>query len=577
MGKLLWSVVVFMLLLSGCGWNGTPTREDDFSPVTSITISADYSTIAKGTSVKLKATGHVSGLGTRDITDKVTWLKDTTGFAEFNSTVFPSRVTGVAAGSAVVTATLGTLSASYTLTVTPATISSIAVTPAAPSVPNGLTQQFKAIGTFSDNTTRDITLDAAWSSGDPGVATISTAEISNGLAKAVAIGVSTITATFGTVPGAAEMTVTVPVVQSIAVSPVNPTLLSLSTQSFTATGTYSDGSTADITSGLTWSSSDTTVATINSSGGLATTLAQGSATISAALGNISGTAAITVTGGNLSSIAVTPATTTLAKDTTTRIKAVGTFTFGSIISTRDITGAVTWTTADSTLATVTSGSGNLEWLKAVAVTPGTTITATAPTPTGKTGTAILIVTPATLTSIELSPSPLGLTAGTSSPLAVKATFSDNTTQDVTAFSTFVSDDVTKAAVGDSGLDNGLVTGVSASTPSATISASYGGKTAPIPATVIVTSRTLQSLNISGSSSVAAGNQVSYALNAVYVDTTNKDVTADAATDWSITPSNVAVLADSVNQPGQIVAVSSGTATLTARFGGKSTTVTIIVP
>ena len=178
MGKLLWSVFVFMLLLSGCGWNGTPTREDDFSPVTSITISADYSTIATGTSTRLKATGHVSGLGTRDITDKVTWASDTATVAAFNSTVFPSRVKGVAAGSAIVTATMGTLSATYTLTVTPATISNIAVTPATPKVPKGLIQQFKAVGAFSDNTTQDITLDAAWSSSAADIATISNDESS---------------------------------------------------------------------------------------------------------------------------------------------------------------------------------------------------------------------------------------------------------------------------------------------------------------------------------------------------------------------------------------------------------------
>jgi hypothetical protein len=219
---------------------------------------------------------------------------------------------------------------------------------------------------------------------------------------------------------------------------------------------------------------------------------------------------------------------------------------------------------------VTSGGGNLKWLNAVAATPGTTITATAPSAasTGKTGTATLTVTSPTLYSIALTPGTVALTSGTSSPLTVTATFSDNTTQDVTAFSTFTSNDDTKVTVATSGITNGVVTGVSAATPSTTVTASYGGKTAPAPATVTVTSRILQSLTISGSSSVPAGNQVAYTATVVYGDGTNADVTANETTVWLSSATNVIALADNVNQKGQLVAISSGTATLTATFGGK---------
>lgn len=572
MNNLLWSAAIMVLMVSGCGWNGTPTRGDDFSPLTSISISAVTSTIAAGTSTKLKATGHISGLGTRDITDQVTWSSDTASVATFNVS---GRVTGVAVGSAIVTATLGTISATHKVTVSSATILSIAVTPATPSVAKGLSQQLNATGTFSDSSTQNITIDAVWSSSATTYATVSDAESSKGLAKALAIGASTITATFGGVPGSTEMTVTKAVVKSIDISPANPSALSLSNLRFTATGTYTDDTTADITSTAAWSSSGTSYATM--SGDVAKTLAPGSSAISATLEGISGSTTLTVTGGSLSSIAVSPATSTLAKDTTTRIKAVGTFTSGSVISTRDITGAVSWTTADSTLATMTPGGGNLEWLNAVAVTSGTTVTATA-TESGKTGTATLTVTPPTLYSIALSPITFGLTAGTSNPLTVTATFSDNSTQDVTAFSTFDTDDATKATVSDRGLANGRVTAVAAGTT--TINASYGGKTAPTPTTVIVTSRTLQSLSVSlspSSSNVSVGNQVSYGATAIYIDGITEDVTADTTTVWSVTPSNVAVLADSTNQPGQVVAVSSGSASLTATFGDKSTSVTITVP
>ena len=78
-----------------------------------------------------------------------------------------------------------------------------------------------------------------------------------------------------------------PTLNSIAVTPNPPTNLAVgSTEQFTATGTYSDGSTKVITSKVIWTSSDTTKATITSSGGLATGVAAGIVNITAALNGI---------------------------------------------------------------------------------------------------------------------------------------------------------------------------------------------------------------------------------------------------------------------------------------------------
>lgn len=77
---------------------------------------------------------------------------------------------------------------------------------------------------------------------------------------------------------------------------MNPSisLSGISTQQFTATGKYSDNSTQDLTSTVTWSSSDNTIATISATG-LASAVRQESATIQAALGSVNGSALLTVT------------------------------------------------------------------------------------------------------------------------------------------------------------------------------------------------------------------------------------------------------------------------------------------
>ncbi|MGD0278562.1 MAG: Ig-like domain-containing protein [Smithella sp.] len=91
---------------------------------------------------------------------------------------------------------------------------------------------------------------------------------------------------------------------SIAVTPANPGILlsgTVTTEQFTATGTYSDSTTKNLTTSVTWSSSNTDVATIsNTSGsnGLATLLAAGQTTITASSGSITGSTLLTLQADN---------------------------------------------------------------------------------------------------------------------------------------------------------------------------------------------------------------------------------------------------------------------------------------
>jgi len=82
------------------------------------------------------------------------------------------------------------------------------------------------------------------------------------------------------------LTIVLPTLVSIAVTPVNPTILAGATQPFAATGTYSDNSTQTITSSVTWTSAITSVATIGASTGVATGVKAGTSQITATLGSV---------------------------------------------------------------------------------------------------------------------------------------------------------------------------------------------------------------------------------------------------------------------------------------------------
>ena len=163
------------------------------------------------------------------------------------------------------------------------------MTPAVASIAAGDTQQFTATGLYSDLTTQNITSSVTWSSSLTSAATMS----SGGLATGVGDGATTITATSGLISGTAALTVLPAVLLSITVAPATASVPVGGTQPYTATGLYSNLTTQNITSSVTWSSSLTSAATM-SSGGLATGVSPGATTITATSGLISGTGQLTV-------------------------------------------------------------------------------------------------------------------------------------------------------------------------------------------------------------------------------------------------------------------------------------------
>ena len=325
----------------------------------SITVTPSNSSVANGLQKQLTATGAYSDGNSADISEIVVWSSGNTGIASVSNVANQKgTVTGTGLGTTAITATKGAVSGNTNITVTAAVLTSIAITPASASVPLGTSQAFTATGTYSDSTTSNITTSVTWASQDTSKATISNSAGTNGQLSTVAQGSVTITATMSGVTGQTTITVAPPSLTSIAVTPANPSIAKGLTQQFVATGTYSDASTADISSSVTWSSNNTGIATIsNTSGsrGLATGAGMGSTNIVATSGAISGQTGITVTAATLVSIAVTPANTTIVPIVQTiQYTATGTYTDSS---TADITATVTWASSNTSTATISNAGG----------------------------------------------------------------------------------------------------------------------------------------------------------------------------------------------------------------------------
>jgi hypothetical protein len=172
----------------------------------------------------------------------------------------------------------------------PKILKSISVAPSTANIPAGATQQFTATGTYSDGSTANLSSTASWNVATPAVATIN----SNGLTTGVAAGSSTVSASLSGIGGNASLNVTANVtLASLSVTPSTANITAGFTQQFTATGTYSNGSTANVSSTASWTVATPAVASIDSSG-LSTGIAAGSSMVTASLSGISGKASLNV-------------------------------------------------------------------------------------------------------------------------------------------------------------------------------------------------------------------------------------------------------------------------------------------
>jgi trimeric autotransporter adhesin len=343
-------LLVLLLICTGCAEDSEPTRPIDFLPLTGITIESQYPQIANLTTNQFRAVGNFSGVFTREITDQVVWSVDDPDVLEIEpNTGFARALTP---GTATVTATADEISRTFEFTVTDAIIIQLDVEPATISLPLGLTQAFTAMGRFDDETVQDLTLLVEkWTSSVETVATIDDA----GVATALSVGFTEIAATFQNVTGEAELTVTDAVLVSITFVPGEDTILIPNeTLQLAATGTYSDGTTQDLTTQVLWSSSNTASATVSQTG-VVTAVASGEAIITAQRDGR--TAQLTVSVATLLSITVAPADgvpASVAVNGILQLIATGNFSGGL---TRDITSQASWTSLNPTLATVSNEEG----------------------------------------------------------------------------------------------------------------------------------------------------------------------------------------------------------------------------
>lgn len=339
----------------------------------SIAVTPTSPTKPVGTTQQFAATGTFSDGSVRSLLGyDVVWSSSDETKATINAST--GLATALAVGSTGIRASLGGIvSPAVTFTISAAELTSILITPApTSSTPLGTTLQFRAIGTFTDGETADITSLSTtdWSSSDETVATIG---LHTGLATGVAVSppTTTIRATSGAIiSNPSTLTVTAAVLECITVTPdpgnvaatgtCAPGVAGANCLAFTAMGTYSDGlPPVDITTSVTWASSSPSNASISNAGGAcpgstckgtALGLIDGTSTyITASLSGITSNNVLLTVSTTLLSIAVTPNPMAIYVGESFQFTATGTYDIGPTVP---ITDSVGWGSSNPAIASV---------------------------------------------------------------------------------------------------------------------------------------------------------------------------------------------------------------------------------
>ncbi|AEG14452.1 Ig domain protein group 2 domain protein [Desulfofundulus kuznetsovii DSM 6115] len=421
---------------------------DNRSEVTLVGLEVEPAAVnvEEGTSQQLHVTARYSSGVAVDVTGLAAYESDNTSVARVSG---DGLVTGVGAGTANITVTYGEQSVVVPVTVVnPAPVlESISVVPARVDLAVGATWQLAVTAHYSDGSTRDVTSQAGYSSGDVSVAMVN----SSGLVTGKAQGSTTITVSYEGKTATVPVTVAAPAVESITVVPNPVSIVAGRSQQLVVTVRYSDGTVQDVTGSAVYQSGGTSVARVEA-GGVVTGVSQGSTTITVGYGGKTATVPVTVTAPVVESLTVQPGTVTLAVGDSRQLAVTARFSDGT---TRDVTDGSSYQVGNSTIAVV-SGSGLVTGLA-----PGNTSITVGYA--GQTVTVPVTVNapPADLTGVSVQPNPLVLYKGSSQRLKVTEQYSDGSSVDVTSYAGFQSSDPSVAKVDSFGLVTGVKEGTTA--------------------------------------------------------------------------------------------------------------------
>ena len=319
MKKFLFPILSFLAVVLSC--EKTPEE----IAVSAVSIGQPSAEMIIGETVQLTATVTPSNATNKS----VTWASSKQSVATITDN---GLVTAIAEGQSTITASAGGKSASCIVTVSKGTVdvSSVTLNKTALALIKGESETLVATVNPADATDKTVT----WTSSNAGVASVD----ANGKVTALASGSATITAKAGNIQATCAVTVTVPL-ESISINKTELSLIKGQSETLIATIKPEDATESTVS----WTSSNTSVATVESSGKVMA-VGGGSATITAKAGEKEATCSVNVT---------VPVESVTLDQTSISIEEGESVTLSATVTPEDATDkTVTWSSSNEAIASV---------------------------------------------------------------------------------------------------------------------------------------------------------------------------------------------------------------------------------
>ena len=520
-----------------------------YKSVSSMVIAPLTAPVTAGASTRLYATTTTVIDATTPVTDGVTWSESSGGHV---ARIDPSTgvLTAITPGTTTVTASIpqragATVTATLKVTVAAALLTSISDTPGSVRLNNGADEVLQATAGYADGSRRDVSTAATWTSTNTAIVTVNGSTVT-----AVRPGTTTLTLSYGGLTTSVPVTVSSATLTSVALSTSALTLARTTSGPLTLTGTYSDASTADLTTQANWTSTAPSTASVGANGFgalVVTGTAVGTAQVTASFGGFTASATITVTAATLKSLKVTPASTSLIAGRQRAFSAVGKFSDGT---SQDLSDEASWRTDSPSVATIGPDG------TATAVAVGTTnVDASVGTVSSS---APLTVTAPVQTAIMLDTGAKQVPVGWRAQPIVYAVYSNGTSSDVTSTTSIIS-----SAPGTVWAFGSEV--VALATGSATLTATNGAFTdkaamtvlraAPVGITISYAAGNVSQSGANTPLSISQGQPFQLTSTAVWTDGTIHGVPSAI---WAVADPNTATITAS----GKLTGGNPGSTTVT---------------
>lgn len=521
--------LLLILLFAMPVWSASAYDPDE-DVIAKLVLSTNEVTLEEESSASVTATAIYSDGSSEVVTSLVDWSTADDSIA----TVYNGTITARGEGLTTIVAVFEGFSQSVTVEVNKK-VKALTKNVQELTLLKDETETITLTATYSDNSTADVTEEADWYSDDETVATVV-----NGTVTGHRSGTATISAVYGSKITTVE--VEVELVQRLIPDQQQLSLLMGESGTIVLTALYPDGSTRDVTSDATWTTSNSEVADVVN--GIVTAYGSGTAVITASYGSQS--TSIDVDVDTTVKIELDEQILYMRTDDTYQLTLTATYPDGD---TADVADQAEWTSSDEDVVYVYKG-------KLTAVDSGSaTITATYSNKTVEMTVDVDVVE-----ELDVSEDTFNLKAGQSVPITLTATYIDLSTEDVTEEATWSSSQRSVAYVQNGNL-------YARKQGEVEITATYKGKSVTITVDVNIPRKLVASPE---DLAIGSDEQEEISLVAVYADG-SEEVVPGSDAEWTSSNESVAEVED-----GIVTGISSGSANITATYGTRSVTVEVDV-